>query len=416
MSLDSTFIAALRSVGTAATLASAGFYLHRRGFVTPEGKKGFARLSEQITIPCLFFSKIVNCPQNFSEDKCPNITDNLADVWVLLFWPLFVVGVGIMIGNIAATVSGTPRRQRKAVIAAVAFANSTGLPITLLTVVHANFPQTTELGRVDPNLFLSVYLILYPILQWGIGGWLLAPGENEDDIEIQMNGSLRAHGIHHVLNLPEAKETMAVKSEAAARMIKELSLSSIVEWKQSQDRNDSNRGAHHHGQANNGDSVSLETTQLVPLDKPLSSTLFTDNETTQFVSIDRPLSSTFSAESLTALARDLSNDVAPLMETMTKVIPRALQPPVIGALSGIFIACIPALRGLLVDLDTRADNAPLEWFFDGIYSVRSCDYIACRFCVKFMLTNCVYLRLLRLDWPQYPSICAFSASIFPLLQ
>jgi hypothetical protein len=66
------------------------------------------------------------------------------------------VGVGIIIGNIAATLSGTPPKQRRAVIAAVAFANSTGLVITLLTVVHAKFPETSELGRVDPNLFLSV--------------------------------------------------------------------------------------------------------------------------------------------------------------------------------------------------------------------------------------------------------------------
>jgi predicted permease len=387
MSANSTFIAALRSVGTAATLASAGFYLHRRGFVTAEGKTGFARLSEQVTIPCLFFSKIVNCPQNFSEDKCPSITDNLANIWVLLFWPLFVVGMGIMVGNIAATVSGTPRRQRKAVIAAVAFANSTGLCITLLTVVHANFPQDTELGRVDPNLFLSVYLILYPVLQWGIGGWLLAPGENEDDV----NDSFRTNGIHHVLNMPEAEETVAIKSKAAARMIKELSLSSIVEWQQLQD------------------SFSVETTQMVPINKPLPPTLFTDNETAEFVSIDRPLSSTLSSESLTVLARDLSNDVAPLMETMAKIIPRALKPPVIGALSGIFIACIPALRGLLVDLETRSDNAPLEWFFDGIHEVRSCDFLACSFCNKCMLTNDMNLYLIRLDWQQYPLICAFSA-------
>jgi predicted permease len=86
MSLESTFIASLRSVGTAATLGSAGFYLHRRGFMTPDGKKAFARLSEQVTIPCLFFSKIVDCSQNFSDEKCPNITDNLADIWVLLFF------------------------------------------------------------------------------------------------------------------------------------------------------------------------------------------------------------------------------------------------------------------------------------------------------------------------------------------
>jgi hypothetical protein len=38
-SIGPTFEAALRAVGTAATMAFAGFYLHRRNFVTPSGKK-----------------------------------------------------------------------------------------------------------------------------------------------------------------------------------------------------------------------------------------------------------------------------------------------------------------------------------------------------------------------------------------
>ena len=38
-SIAPTFEAALRAVGTAATMAFAGFYLHRRNFVTPSGKK-----------------------------------------------------------------------------------------------------------------------------------------------------------------------------------------------------------------------------------------------------------------------------------------------------------------------------------------------------------------------------------------
>ena len=37
-SLTPTFLASLRAVGTAATMAFAGFYLHRRSFVTPSGR------------------------------------------------------------------------------------------------------------------------------------------------------------------------------------------------------------------------------------------------------------------------------------------------------------------------------------------------------------------------------------------
>jgi hypothetical protein len=53
-SLGPTFLAAIRAVGTAATMAFAGFYIHRRKFVTPSGKKMLALLSQQVTVslPC----------------------------------------------------------------------------------------------------------------------------------------------------------------------------------------------------------------------------------------------------------------------------------------------------------------------------------------------------------------------------
>jgi predicted permease len=94
---------------------------------------------------------------------------------MLLFWPIYVVGVGLLIGMIIAKATNTPKHHLSSVLAACAFGNSTGLPITLLNVIHANFPSTSDLGRVDPTLFLSVFLLLYPVLQWGLGGWLLSP-------------------------------------------------------------------------------------------------------------------------------------------------------------------------------------------------------------------------------------------------
>lgn len=78
-----------------------------------------------------------------------------------------------------------------------AFGNSTGLVITLLTVIHDQFGAQTELGSVDSTAFLSIYLLLYPVLQWGVGGWLMAPPENEkedhdvDQSDKQLAESLR---------------------------------------------------------------------------------------------------------------------------------------------------------------------------------------------------------------------------------
>jgi predicted permease len=88
-----------------------------------------------------------------------------------------------MTGYIAARLSRTPTVQIRSCLAACAFPNSTGMVITLLTVIHDQFRNSTELGRIDPTAFLSVYMLLYPVLQWGVGGWLLAPDEAKDHSE-----------------------------------------------------------------------------------------------------------------------------------------------------------------------------------------------------------------------------------------
>jgi predicted permease len=90
---------------------------------------------------------------------------------------------GLIVGAVVAKLSDTPKHQVPSVLAACALGNATGLPITLLNVIHSNFPVTSDLGRIDPTLFLSVYLLLYPVLQWGLGGWLLAPEPIENDDE-----------------------------------------------------------------------------------------------------------------------------------------------------------------------------------------------------------------------------------------
>lgn len=336
-------------------MAAAGFYLHRRNFIAAGEKKALARMSQQVTIPCLFFTKIINCPQNFSSDKCPSFTDNLADVWCLLFWPLYVVGCGLVVGEIAARISSTPKRQRPSVLAACAFANSTGLPITLLTVIHANFPLTSEIGRVDPNLFLSVYLILYPILQWGVGGWLLAPSESDC-----RKSELRT------LSTKESDDS-SQSVETASNMIRELSLSDLLEL------------THRRATIESEDDV-----ELLPSQK---------------------------AVEVTALPKP-QNDIPPLTETIIKASSKALQPPVIAALAGLFITAFVPIRGLFVDLRDRNDDAPLEWLFDGLALVRYELFIHVLKCCS--MTNClaVCLSCYRLVRLRYPLTCAYLGSIY----
>lgn len=312
-------------------MATAGFYLHRRGIIAASEKKALARISQQVTIPCLFFTKIINCPQNFSYKKCPNFSDNLADVWWLLFWPLFVVGCGLLVGEVAVFLSHTPKQQRPSVLAAVAFANSTGLPITLLTVIHANFPPTSEIGRVDPNLFLSVYLILYPVLQWGVGWWLLSPeetGYRESELltlsTIESDGSTELDGV-------------------ASDMIRELSLSDLMTEK-----------------------THRRTTIEAEEDKELIPKKTVDTNSATY-------------------GHDVHENAIPpltMTGTLARALPKALQPPVIAALAGLFITAFVPLRGLFVDLHDRDDDAPLEWLFDGLMLVRTLACLLdCRCCI-----------------------------------
>jgi predicted permease len=48
---------------------------------------------------------------------------------------------------------------------------------------------------------------------------------------------------------------------------------------------------------------------------------------------------------------------------------RCFQPPVIGAIAGIICASFPWLRALFVDLVDRDGGAPLQFLFDGLYTV-----------------------------------------------
>ena len=179
-SIVGTLVASVRSVGTAVTMAAVGLYAHHRGFVDTAGKRTLAVISQQITFPLFLFTKIIYCNQNWSDEPCPDVMRSLGDVWMLVLWPVYVVCMGLVVGAVVARATRTPAHQVRAVLAACSFGNSTGLPITLLTVVHANFPTTSDLGRIDPTLFLSVYLLVYPVLQWGFGGWLLAPLEGDE--------------------------------------------------------------------------------------------------------------------------------------------------------------------------------------------------------------------------------------------
>mmetsp|Transcript_13383 Transcript_13383/g.24243 ORF Transcript_13383/g.24243 Transcript_13383/m.24243 type:complete len:565 (-) Transcript_13383:171-1865(-) len=423
-SITSTFVASLRSVGTACTMAMVGVYLHRRNFVIGEGKRTLALISQQVTIPAFLFSKIVFCNQDWSDQACPSITDSLSSVWMLLFWPAYVVGCGLLVGYAVAKISHTPSRQFRSVLVACSLGNSTGLPITLLTVVHANFPKTTELGRIDPTLFLSVYLLLYPVLQWGIGGWLLAP-DIENKLEEETTQKLLYQNVpvppltptRHVPNTFVRSTSTPLDSSTSRRLrphnvvnnkntggwykhsrrgllesdaslyITQTDLEKFKELHENLPHSTAAESNHAENRAHPPSPSDVDTlsptspfhptspynpahnTVLSPILSPhyheaLANNV-NDHETDyNAISIDTDVNN----EDPNQVNLDHDHEDS-IWHTLSNIASRCLQPPVIGAMLGLFVSSIEPLRGMFVDLVNRADAAPLEWAFDGIYAV-----------------------------------------------
>ena len=453
-SLGPTFLASLRAVGTAVTMMGAGFYLHRQNYVTPQGKTMLALIAQQVTIPAFLFAKIIYCPSDRGagsgssggggddalEVVCPSVADRIGDLWMLCLWPIYVVVCGLLVGYVAARISDTPPLQARSCLAACAFPNSTGLVITLLSVIHKQFSSSAELGKVDPTAFLSVYLLLYPVLQWGIGGWLLAPAEHADneesvrsqsdtieiinvqgpsmDIGAGKNGvteasrllprqdSTNGQGlgnsfrISHILNYEPHHQspTAAAEQEIFGRVMPSKRRNGVQDHRVGQDRRVGHDRRNTEGSALDSMVKELSFASFSHLGSYEESqpdlTLLPDQtllpEPESFESIDEPPTmdaandamSTFVGLKGFASTTELTKqqiramqraDILPLTETLLRISHKVFQPPVTASLLGLFIASFHNLRGILVNIyGNRGRQAPLQFLFDGIYSVSSC--------------------------------------------
>ena len=396
-----TFVASLRSVGTAFTLAMAGMYLQQRGFMAGEGKKTLALISQQISIPALLFTKIVYCNQDWSTEPCPSVMDSIKDVWVLAFWPLYVVGAGLLVGYAVARLTSTPPIHFRAVLVACGFPNCTGVPLTLLSVIHANFPASTELGAMDPTIFLSVFLILYPMLQWGLGGFLLTPDtveEEKDAVSLgntygtiegtseveklddreKADGHLNYFITHNVLNNTDIPPLykyahQGMQDTDASMYVSNSNLrgldSQVILVEEDEDHNmilamvsTPTRllsGEQLSSVDEDSESLLSETSPLVTNTK--KDILISDSNTHHIRQV--------TLRKGVAPKSYRMDKYATVVDTLGKVVSRCLQPPVIAALLGLIVASAPVLRGVLVDIVTRKNQAPLQWFYDGLYSL-----------------------------------------------
>jgi hypothetical protein len=142
--------AVLRSLGTAATMAMIGWCAGKLGYVTPAVSKGLGHVGMKITIPALLFTTILDCTQNWTHEPCPDIRDTMKTGWQLTIFPIWYVGVGFALGKLMTLVTRCPPAVSRGVVGACAIGNSTGIPITLLKVIHESFPPTSKLGLVNP--------------------------------------------------------------------------------------------------------------------------------------------------------------------------------------------------------------------------------------------------------------------------
>ena len=134
------FVASLRAVGCAATLAAAGLWLARRGLMSPSLSKGLSQLSVKLAIPALLFSSMV-----------PGISfELLGYAWPLLLLPAVYLLLGLLIGGLMLLLVRPPADFRLSTVAACTFGNTTGIPVVLLSVIQQSLSRSVFCRHCRP--------------------------------------------------------------------------------------------------------------------------------------------------------------------------------------------------------------------------------------------------------------------------
>ena len=192
------FVAALRAVGCAATLAAAGLWLAKRGLMTPSLSKGLSQLSVKLAIPALLFSSMV-----------PGMSFELLGYgWMLMLLPAIYLLIGFMIGHLMLYLVLPPADFRLGTVAACTFGNTTGIPIVLLSVLQQSLSRSVFADIADPLLFLSLELVTFPLLQWLFGLLLLRGRSGADDPLLGASRAPEDEGmLHSILHAPQPSST-----------------------------------------------------------------------------------------------------------------------------------------------------------------------------------------------------------------
>lgn len=92
------------------------------------------------------------------------------------------------------------------------------------------------------------------------------------------------------------------------------------------------------------------------------------NDRSQDTDSSNPVNASAYSEKDSILHKENKFDAETVWQSVRNVWGRCFQPPVVGSILGI-IAAVTPVRGYFVDLVDRSSHAPLQWMFDGLYSV-----------------------------------------------
>ena len=327
----------------------------------------------------LFATEIVDCPQDFSDAQCPNILDHLSDAWVLLIWPLYVLAVGLLVGWLIIRVTQPPAWQRNCILSATAFANAMGMPITLLDVIGHNFvpPGGAYNKLLDPSMFQSIYVILNPVLQWGLGGWLLQEEEEDQQDLCLPTSATTAPTKRQVLHDGAHAFTRLRRNNFSIPSLEDAGFNSIHStydmrrnlYPSLDEQEDNYLAQEHTGLLIHTRGTESPTTQYSSEGTPPLSDdddeqeEEQDNDSYYYPTDMNHIPTPHQVQTTTTKQQKAPNET---LRMLSKMASKACQPPAMGAVLGFCVASYAPARGLFVDLQSRADNAPLEWIFDGM--------------------------------------------------
>jgi len=274
----------------------------------------------------------------------------------------------------------------------VAFANSTGLSITLLGILG---PILLEAGVVetDPLKYQPVYLILYPILQWSVGSYLFGlSGKKQTKQEEQTEkqgaaGDTATQEEPAVDTMPSAgpldpAHTMPIRlfsvaAEASVRMRRSASMAV-------------QRSATLAATRSFFDPVDVDLAHvpdMAPSDLP---TGILQASTPNSNPVDTDSVDVESGGPSDAGASETATEIAlvpgcpadqvrchaggctlarRVVKGLRSVLKHAVVPPVIGAVLGVVVAAIVPLRALLVDVTNTGRDPPLGLILIALQSI-----------------------------------------------